>query len=209
MPSGKYKRIISKKVCYLCKRICSSQMSLNSHFGKMHNRTSEHRKNSALKSIETKRKNGTPIGIQLGSKKVWEIRYKNGTNKNPHAKQNAINGWETRRKNGTLNSTKETKEKISKSLINHLVTKEARKNMRIAALERVTQNGQMIAVGKLEKPILDQQEINNRCTITRHYHIKELGYQVDGYDKINNIVYEVYEPFHLKPKNKPLKIKLI
>ena len=32
------------------------------------------------------------------------------------------------------------------------------------------------------------------------YHIKELGYWVDGYDKINNVVYEFDEKYHSSKK---------
>jgi hypothetical protein len=34
------------------------------------------------------------------------------------------------------------------------------------------------------------------------YHVKELGYWVDGYDKEKNVVVEYYEKFHSTPKHK-------
>lgn len=37
------------------------------------------------------------------------------------------------------------------------------------------------------------------------FHIKELGYWVDGYDKDKNVVIEVYEPFHERTKEKDLQ----
>jgi len=37
------------------------------------------------------------------------------------------------------------------------------------------------------------------------YHIEELGYWVDGYDKENNVVYEYYEKFHKYQEEKDLK----
>ena len=51
-------------------------------------------------------------------------------------------------------------------------------------------------IGKHEKEILDLQEQKDNCKILRQYQV--LGYFVDGYCPENNVVYEVYEPWHSK-----------
>ena len=86
-------------------------------------------------------------------------------------------------------------------------TEEQKRKMRISAIKHIEKfRGPLKAnVGKHEKELLDQQEINNNCKIQRQYHIKELGYCVDGYDKKNNIIYEVYEKKHLGQLEKDLK----
>ena len=58
-------------------------------------------------------------------------------------------------------------------------------------------------LGKHEKRILDKVEKKYNIKIIRQYHIKEIGYFVDGYCKETNTVYEIDE----KPKTKERDIK--
>lgn len=57
-------------------------------------------------------------------------------------------------------------------------------------------------------PILEQKATELGITDLQHaenggeFHIKELGYWVDGYSKEKNIVIEYYEPFHEKQKER-------
>lgn len=51
-------------------------------------------------------------------------------------------------------------------------------------------------IGKNEKQLLDEFELNNNCKLIRQYYIKNLGYFVDGYWKEQNVIIEVDE----KPK---------
>ena len=60
-------------------------------------------------------------------------------------------------------------------------------------------------IGKHETQILDEQEKLNNCKIQRSFPLYDLGYIVDGYDKENNIVYEVYEKRHEKQIEKDLE----
>jgi hypothetical protein len=75
---------------------------------------------------------------------------------------------------------------------------EHKKNMRIYMLNYIEKNkGKPFAfIGKNETQILNEQEIKDNCKIQRQYHIKDLGYIVDGYCPETNTVYEVYEKRH-------------
>lgn len=53
-------------------------------------------------------------------------------------------------------------------------------------------------IGKNEKKSLDMIERKLNITLERQYPV--LGYFLDGYDKENNVVYEVYEKYHYSPK---------
>lgn len=109
-------------------------------------------------------------------------------------------------KNKGKRKNKETIEKIKKSKEGYIPSQEAIKNMRLAAIDRI------------ERTILNNGQLKpnynpNGCEILNEhskvsgsfiqhaenggeYHIKELGYWVDGYDKENNIVYEIDENHH-------------
>jgi len=54
-------------------------------------------------------------------------------------------------------------------------------------------------IGKNETKALDMMESKLNINITRQYRV--LHYFVDGYDEINNVVYEVYEHRHYTKKN--------
>ena len=59
-------------------------------------------------------------------------------------------------------------------------------------------------IGKNETPLLDAQQIKDNCVIDRQHLIPELGYVVDGYCKNTNTVYEVYERFHNRQKERDI-----
>jgi len=102
-----------------------------------------------------------------------------------------------------------TKKKISDAKRGTHHSIEARCNMRLAFLKRVqklpgraTPNYNPLACklideyGKLHGYNFQHAENGGE------YHIKELGYWVDGYDKDKNAVIEVYEPHHRKMTNR-------
>ena len=71
---------------------------------------------------------------------------------------------------------------------------EARQNYRLDILRRIDESGSPILIGKHEKEILDQIENYIKRKIERSYRI--IGYILDGYDPLENIVYEVDEHHH-------------
>ena len=105
----------------------------------------------------------------------------------------------------------ETRKKISvgilkrKEKLGYIHSPETRKKLRISTINRILRNSNTLSIGKNEKQILDEQEIKDNCKIQRQYKIKDLGYIADGYDKEANIIYEVYEDYHNKQKEKDLK----
>ena len=71
-----------------------------------------------------------------------------------------------------------------------------RTKKRIATLNHVLKCGHR--TGRNEAELLDTKSNEIQIPIVRQYHIKELGYVVDGICFLNNTVYEVYEKFHMK-----------
>jgi hypothetical protein len=102
--------------------------------------------------------------------------------------------------------SKETRKKMSENNVGNKgkhLSEETRRKMRLAALNRIE---------KLHGPVYPNYN-PSACTLIEEYgkangylfqhaenggeyHIPELGYWVDGYDKEKNVVIEVYEPFH-------------
>ncbi len=80
---------------------------------------------------------------------------------------------------------------------------EVKRKQRIAALKRIMKIGGGPNIGKHEKQILDKVEKEIGYKIIRQYHIKQLGYVVDGYCIEINTIYEVDE----KPKTKERDIR--
>ena len=70
-------------------------------------------------------------------------------------------------------------------------------------------SGDPVAAAKIldinETQILNNIEIEKGITIERQYKI--IGYFADGYDKENNVVYEVDEKHHLNKKEKARDIQ--
>ena len=85
--------------------------------------------------------------------------------------------------------------------------KESRRKMRLSSLKYISlykNNGNSITprTGKNERQILNFIQTQNNIKLKRQYLID--GYFIDGYDKENNVVYEVDEKHHhtLKQKKK-------
>lgn len=89
----------------------------------------------------------------------------------------------------------------------HPHTEATKQIMRISALERFLKNGTAISIGMNETQLLDKQEQIDSCKIIRQFVIHPLGYVADGYCSETNTIYEVYEKYHNKPKNKDRDIK--
>jgi hypothetical protein len=110
--------------------------------------------------------------------------------------------------------SEEVQENIKKSF-----TLERRRKIREARLKQIKKDGYFCQIGKNEKCLLDQQELDDygifekydpipntqilksiKYKILRQYPVA--GYVVDGYCPETNTVYEVYEPFHYKNEKK-------
>lgn len=82
---------------------------------------------------------------------------------------------------------------------------ETKKKMRISTIKYLQKKGKLCPrIGRNETRLLDDREKLINFKIIRQYHIKKLGYIVDGYCKNNNTVYEVYEKKHLDKTQKDL-----
>ena len=107
--------------------------------------------------------------------------------------------------------SEETKNKIRSSLIGKSLapfTAEHKKKMRISSIHYIENTGGISPrIGSNERNLLDEQEKIDSCKMQRGYHIKELGYFVDGYCPETNTIYEVYEKFHDKQVQKDLERK--
>jgi len=105
----------------------------------------------------------------------------------------------------------EWRKKISKTLTGRPrvpFTEENIKNIResrIKYIEKCFNNGEPLTpcIGKNETKILNQIEKDENIKLIRQYPFR--GYFIDGYDKENNIVYEVDEKYHLKQQQKDLR----
>lgn len=96
--------------------------------------------------------------------------------------------------------------KISKALKKRNFTDEHRHNLRVALLNYISKffpEGRGFvpaynpAACEYFEKLSKEKNINIQHALNGgEFHIKELGYFVDGYDKENNVVYEYDEPFH-------------
>lgn len=109
--------------------------------------------------------------------------------------------WNNGLKTGPL--SEEHKNKISKSNTGKKRSPECIKNIRIAVINRIrSRHGQCVPNYNPEAcKLIDEYGRNNNYKFQHaenggEFHIKELGYWVDGYDKDNNVVIEVDESFH-------------
>ena len=93
---------------------------------------------------------------------------------------------ETRKKNSESNKGK------------HNFSEDSRKKLRLSMINHIeTTRGKLASnIGKQEKQILDNIESSEGVKILRQYPVD--GYFIDGYDKENNIVYEIDETYHAK-----------
>ena len=96
------------------------------------------------------------------------------------------------------------------------VTNETRRKLRISAIKRISKakfNGNQVipAYNISSISILEQKAKELGITDLQHaenggeYHIKELGFWVDGYSKDKNIVIEYYEKHHSRQIEKDMK----
>ena len=98
---------------------------------------------------------------------------------------------------------------VKKYFEKHPRTESSTKNYRIGRLkylENQFKKYQYIKprLGKNEKQLLDKIEMEKNIILMRQFSLDGLGYFVDGYDPINNIVYEVDEKHHEKQVEKDL-----
>lgn len=123
---------------------------------------------------------------------------------------------------GVLNSEKHKiamrceirSKKISNYQKNKIVSEETKKIQRLNAIKRITSlfGGEFHpSFNKKACEYFDLLMLETNTHIQHalnggEYHIEELGYWVDGYDKENNIVYEFDEKYHFN-KNGSLKLK--
>ena len=134
--------------------------------------SSKQQRENALKyPEEERRKNGRRSGLLTLKRKTG--RY------SEESKQ------KTKRFTGKKHS-EESKQKTRESVIKHI---KKTKNI----INQFSPN-----IGKNETQILNQIEKENNIKILRQYQI--CGYFVDGYDPINNTVYEVNEKYHYTTK---------
>lgn len=149
-------------------------------------------KETIRKMLETKKKNGT-----LGPCK--EAREKTRL-KNIGQKRSEETKRKMSEKRMGFKQSEDTKEKISKANKGKERTEEFCKRMSEHAKRRIT-DGTMhhvfLTIGNNETEILDCLEKEKGVKIERQYPI--LHYFVDGYDKENNIVFEVDEKAHRQP----------
>jgi len=114
---------------------------------------------------------------------------------------------ETRLKIKERFKIKENRDKcINKAMLGKHHSSETKRKMRVSMLNRIINGNSKpyFNIGKIEKQLLDLQEHRDNCKIQRQYHIKKLGYVVDGYCLETNTVYEVYEKRHDKQVFKDL-----
>jgi hypothetical protein len=128
---------------------------------------------------------------------------------------NSLKGHIPWNKGKTNIYTKEIRDKISNTLKGQTPWNKGKKvkphtnftkqKMRKSAIKRIEQiklNGLPLTpcIGKNETKILNDIENNKSIKLIRQY--KVLGYFVDGYDILNNVVYEVDEQYHIKQLEK-------
>jgi hypothetical protein len=155
--------------------------------------------------------------LRIAGQKIWESRRKNGTDKVSDETREKLsecrkNEWENgirKAHNNPWNRglTSQTDKRVAKNAKNRKgitskyeksVDIERRRKIRIAVINNIKKyRGTLAAfVGKNETQLLNEQEQLNNCKIERQFEV--LGYIVDGYDKENNVVYEIYEKHHDK-----------
>lgn len=94
--------------------------------------------------------------------------------------------------------TEEHKKKLLEANLGRKCTEEQKLVFREKAIDYIKKCKGKISprIGLNEKEILDNVEKNNNIELTRQHRV--IGYFVDGYDKENNVVYEVNELHHFK-----------
>ena len=174
--------------------------------------------NNVSKRLEVRQK----ISESNKGKSSW---MKGLTKKDPRVLKVTKKGVKTRKKNNSykINSGSvkksnvisiKTRKKMSKSRIGKKHTEKSKRKMRLSMiryLEKQYNDGfpMIPAIGKNETLILNMIEEIYKYKIKRQYHIKPLGYFVDGYIEELNLVIEIDEwrhfDFNGKLKEKDLK----
>lgn len=200
------KRHVSEETKKRISKSCVENAKINPNYGMRGKKFSEEtKKKMSLAKLGRKisievRKNMSLA--QIGKKRSKETRRKMSVAKtgiifSKKHLDNLSKSHINKRRTDTIwnkNLTKETSK---------IVERIAEKNKNYG-FERFLLNGDM-KIGNRETNILDKQEKDNKCKILRQYRIPDMRYIVDGYDKENNIVYEVYEKFHENQKEKDLQ----
>jgi hypothetical protein len=167
-------------------------------FGKEHNKYGKVATDEFKKNRSEYMKSNNPMDNLKSVKKIWETRRKNGTD----------NGYKFSKEvcdnigNGHRGLTRSTESKLKS---------------RLSAIKRIERNkfngGQMIPnYNPSSIPIIEQVGEENGYNFQHaenggEYHIKELGYWVDGYDKEKNVIIEYYENYHKKQSDKDKRRK--
>ena len=143
----------------------------------------KHSEESKRKMSEAKKGNQ----YHLGSKHSKETRCKISEN---HARS-----WK-----GKFHST-ETKQKMSEAAKGRTFTAETLQKMRISASERLQGQGYVPSYNPEACKIIEEYGRKHGYNFQHaengsEFHIKELGYWVDGYDKEKNVVIEYDESKH-------------
>jgi len=172
---------------------------------------SDERKFCSRKCFERRRKNSICKGCGI------EFYIPGETNMKYHDKEcyhrNGNKG--TFKKGHKINQNKthseETKQKISKAHFGKKISEETKIKMSQTAIKN-SHNHNTQKYGKwspnyniIACKIIEEYGKNNGYSFQHalnggEFHIKELGYWIDGYDKEKNIVIEYLEKYHLNPK---------
>jgi hypothetical protein len=192
----KYKNSKCESI-YLCKSCSLSK----AHKGKI---LSIAHINSIKKALYENWVNGKYENVKNLAKYRWEGDNNPMYNSNRFGKKNPFYG---------KTHTKETIDKIKKSLKITLQNEDIRNKMSISAKKRVIENGIPAPnYNKKSIPIIEEYGAKNGYNFQHaenggEYYIKELGYFVDGYDKEKNVVIEYYEPYHKRRIEKDVERK--
>jgi hypothetical protein len=158
-------------------------------------KSDEHRKNISLGQIgkkfskETRRKMSE---WQIGKIVSKETRLKMSLS------QRGRIPWNKGKKN-MFSKTSKKKMSIShqkrKQELGYINSPETRKKLRLKTIDYIKKVKSDIhpMIGRNENQILNEIELSNKYEILRQYHIKKLGYWVDGYMPELNLVIEVDE----------------
>lgn len=192
--------IVYSRICEFCKieRFYKTKQGLK--YGVNHNKK--------CRSCASSGKNNGNYGgygyTDEVRKKMGEL--KKGTKQSEKTKLKISETMKEYRKN-TINSftLESSRKKISEYRIGKKASAETKGKMRLAHLKRIEEiNGYVYPNYNPEAcKIIDEYGKKHGYNFQHaenggEYHIKELGYFVDGYDKEKNVVIEYYEPFHKK-----------
>jgi len=150
---------------------------------------------------------GKPV-IHKNKRSLYLALRKNSMCK-PCSVKTTPRGWvKTPTWTGKFLST-EHKRKISESTMGRVDTKETKNRKRQAHIKRIQARHQQMYPNynseacKIIEEYGKQHGYNfQHAENGGEFHIKELGYWVDGYDKEKNVVIEYYEKQHQQPKHK-------